>query len=273
MGNSSFFVAPGQSGIVLDEAVVGGPIFQYSVEDSDHSTEEELEADGDNESDSQTLVQESVTATSSKYLVFIVKECHFVNKHLHYLGQQEIKNIEAEIADVEEEKHIEESEPETEPEHNPVIAKEPDSESNTSFYSVNSDPEPAALASLNKVRFGNSFEEEQNMSPPTSKKSPLKKLKKFFAGNSSKEYELAKGMEITTAYVDLPRVSVNPLFDDDFGDEIMETNVNSGVILEAQEPLIIQTETRYVGLCFHNQNLFREPVFHLQLQEKGSKKD
>ena len=40
----------------------------------------------------------------------------------------------------------------------------------------------------------------------------LKKLKKLFRSDSKDNYDLQPGQEITTAYVDLPKVSVNPLF-------------------------------------------------------------
>ena len=50
--------------------------------------------------------------------------------------------------------------------------------------------------------------------------SPIKKLKRLLsgAGNSrsarAKEYDVQSGHEIHTAYVDLPKISVNPLFVD-----------------------------------------------------------
>ena len=43
--------------------------------------------------------------------------------------------------------------------------------------------------------------------------SPLKKIKKLFKSNSSQEYDVNPGLNITTKYVDLPKISLNPLYD------------------------------------------------------------
>ena len=133
---------------------------------------------------------------------------------------------------------------------------EPDSESTTTFYSVTSDPESAT----GKVHFGlnssHSVDEIpdsellKNMSPKSS--SPLKKFKQLFKTGQSKEYDIQPGLDITTAYVDLPKVSVNPLFHCDLEpetfdaekcDEIIEVRANFGHELSEDEDE--KDETRY----------------------------
>jgi hypothetical protein len=106
-----------------------------------------------------------------------------------------------------------------------------DTDSNTSFYSVASELEQ--IDGEHHVQFGSCFElnnfgqdnnlsfdkedlEETRMmsssSPSSKKTSPLKKLKALFRSNSKDQYDLEHEYDVTVAYVDLPRVSVNPLF-------------------------------------------------------------
>ena len=126
----------------------------------------------------------------------------------------------------------------------PTREKEPDSESSTTFYSVASEPEfqpdKKGVHFGNSAPFGNSldlchesldeiFDEalEETMSP--SKKSPLKKLKKLFK-STSKEYDLPPTKELTKPYVDMPKLSVNPIYNED--SEMVEETVNNDISIE-----------------------------------------
>ena len=114
----------------------------------------------------------------------------------------------------------------------PLPQIESDNESNTTFYSVQSDLEDENCKK--HVKFGSSLsiktEEVLNSLQIEENMSPIKKLKRILsgAGNSrsarAKEYDVQSGHEIHTAYVDLPKISVNPLFVDqemveDFSEE------------------------------------------------------
>ena len=114
----------------------------------------------------------------------------------------------------------------------PLPQIESDSESNTTFYSIQSDLEDENCKK--HVKFGSSLsiktEEVLNSLQIEENMSPIKKLKRILsgAGNSrsarAKEYDVQSGHEIHTAYVDLPKISVNPLFVDqemveDFSEE------------------------------------------------------
>ena len=81
--------------------------------------------------------------------------------------------------------------------------------------------------------------------------SPLKKIKKLFKSNSSQEYDVNPGLNITTKYVDLPKISLNPLYDPainvnpiyiDQEDEMKEEPFDNQPTIVQVENLI---ETRY----------------------------
>ena len=106
----------------------------------------------------------------------------------------------------------------------PEPPKEPDSESNTTFYSVQSDLEDDSQK--NRVKFGSSvsidkIHVDDVLNAPIENMSPIKKLKRLLssAGSDKRnsrvaEYDVQTGQEFHTAYVDLPKISVNPLFVD-----------------------------------------------------------
>ncbi len=110
-----------------------------------------------------------------------------------------------------------------------------DSDSDTSFYSVQSE-----LDKPGHVQFGSStsldksvqdleeFDLDQDYQDNSSlNMSPMKKLKNLFRTHSKGEYDLEhqpeSDFDITKTYMDLPRVSVNPLFKDD--EPVMEEQV------------------------------------------------
>ena len=118
----------------------------------------------------------------------------------------------------------------------------------TSFYSVNSDYEPEVESKQKVVTFGQSYEDlfnelvaedEKNMSP--SRKSTFRKLRQIFRTSSKAEYDIQPGQDITTAYIDLPKVSVNPLYNDE-QEMIEETSLESSTF---EEPILtVQPSTR-----------------------------
>ena len=124
---------------------------------------------------------------------------------------------------------------------------DPDSASDTTFYSVTSEPNPDE----HKVKFGGKFKSEETIEGsdqedepvlPVDEEileydmSPLKKIQKFFKSRSQ-EYDVNPGMDITTKYVDLPKVSVNPLY-------IEQGEMKEEIIDEDSKDSINQSETR-----------------------------
>ena len=121
-----------------------------------------------------------------------------------------------------------------------------DSASDTTFYSVTSEPNPEE----HRVKFGGKFKSQETFDVSDLEEavlpiddeileydmSPLKKIQKFFKSRSQ-EYDVNPGMEITTKYVDLPKVSVNPLY-------IEQGEMMEEIIDEDTKDIINQSETR-----------------------------
>ena len=130
---------------------------------------------------------------------------------------------------------------------NKIKPIEPDSASDTTFYSVTSEPNPEE----HRVKFGGKFKSEETIEGSDQEDepvlpvddeileydmSPLKKIQKFFKSRSQ-EYDVNPGMDITTKYVDLPKVSVNPLY-------IEQGEMKEEIIDEDSKDFINQSETR-----------------------------